>query len=495
MPYAKARAALAGIDELALTIALPRDHKPHRMPTFPALERTAVISTLQTRTVSVTPSSTSRAIIVRSPVFPVWFTQTVTAAGAYSGYLFEAANQIVSLDAPPNFERSGVYGTVPIAEANFLALGSLGQSQYLYCPQGASLQLLFSAGSPGTNPRGTVTVEYYDGVKLYSVEYTLGTLSSLAQLQLVASLSQSVWVRLISLNLIADNGTWGQVIADVLWITGGLTTAPTGSLSGLFPIGPVPEFANSTLPYASTRSNAVAALFSNVSAVLSKEGTIRATRLPRQALNPWSDFTNTAAFTASHPAETYFGPLEKGLYTFTLADEATSKFVDARAESVGPSMSALLPCMPLDGFEYVNCVLFSDLDPTTSTNLAITVDSHLEFRTNSALFNLGYSVSSIEAFHLAQLALVKRGVFYENPTHMATLAGLLRSAVSAVMPSLKTVAMSAASAAGQKVLSMAKSKIGQMTQANPGSSSRNKPKPRVVRNTRKTIRVKGKSRR
>jgi len=365
-----------------------------------------------------------------------------------------------------------------------MVLGARNDQTWIYVPAGAQSRISWGQSAAivaGQFPFATIELQYYTYVSSWANELTITPPDAASTVEVIAWGAQTFgyWVRVSSVSYRnTNNQPPGNITLQVGWTTGNTLAAPNGTLTALFPIGLPPEFNNSTLPYASTRANAVAALFSNVSAVLNKEGTIRATRLPATAFNMFADWSANPMFTSSHPAETYFGPLEKGMYTFTLADGASTPFHDCRLDTLG---GTAIPLFPISGFEYVNCVLFSDLDAGTGTNLALTIDSHLEFRTNSALFQLGYSTVALEAYHLAQVALVGRGLFYENPTHMAVIGSLLRAAVAKVAPVAKTLAITAGQAVGSKLLSMARDKVGRMTQSLPVQTKSSVPQVVVRR--------------
>jgi hypothetical protein len=71
------RSHLRPTEDLAKVIALPADYPPHRLPTFPALERTAVLSFVDTMTQSVPAGAQLQGWIVRNPAYPFWTAKTV----------------------------------------------------------------------------------------------------------------------------------------------------------------------------------------------------------------------------------------------------------------------------------------------------------------------------------------------------------------------------------------------------------------------------------
>jgi len=198
-----------------------------------------------------------------------------------------------------------------------------------------------------------------------------------------------------------------------------------------------PEFYNSVAPFRSTRLNASALLLTNVTKVLNKEGTVESSRV---IFNPDSGRTfmnaDVPTVSTSNPETRYFGALEKGAYTFTAPDQESLVF-STPYETVrvndalitvggisGPIFSAEYaaerPVMNLNP-RYMNAIVLTDLDTTDDSQLALTLDTHWEFRTISTLYQLDYSRMPIETYHAAMLAVMRAGLFYENNTHQKIL--------------------------------------------------------------------------
>lgn len=198
-----------------------------------------------------------------------------------------------------------------------------------------------------------------------------------------------------------------------------------------------PEYYNSVAPFRSTRLNASALLLTNVTKVLNKEGTVESSRV---IFNPDSGRTfmnaDVPTVSTSNPETRYFGALEKGAYTFTAPDQESLVFTtpyetvrvnDALLSNGGssvpifvPEQLAERPVMNLNP-RYMNAIILTDLDMTDDTQLALTLDTHWEFRTISTLYQLDYSRMPIETYHAAMLAVMRAGLFYENNTHQRIL--------------------------------------------------------------------------
>jgi hypothetical protein len=165
-----------------------------------------------------------------------------------------------------------------------------------------------------------------------------------------------------------------------------------------------------------------------------------------------SSIPTLSQFVSANPAERYYGPLEKGIYSFTLPDASNGEFRDLTTDikvyhgSVFVNWTA--PSFPLEGFDYMHLIVLTDNDGSNSTSMTVTLDTHLEFRTSSALFTLDFSTTPLESYHIAQMALARSGVFFENPVHMRVISEIMRRGTQALRPLvMKGATMAAAKAA------------------------------------------------
>lgn len=486
MPYTAVRRAVASADQLVQTIAVPHDHRPQRVPSFPNLERTAVVNFTTTQTIGFTAGTTTPALMVRHPAYPLWVPRPVGSASTalsvgYSGTLVSA-----------NFSAVGDVAVLPQTWADgCFTVGSATDLDVSSYPLGMTANgaqwvsgLSVSGGAPQIGFSGTgsynltVFYETWDGQEIQ--QYSTTFLWAAPNGAVAVSNAVGRWFR--PLRIFATAVTTAGVISSIhCGITsGGTLYVPTNAAATfLLPLASPAEYRASSVQYASTRSTAVGALFSNVTAVMQKEGTVAAIRVPRANGAIWSN-SAFANLQASVPAiERYFGPLEKGLYAFTLPDSSTEVFRDCLSDL--SYNGGLLPTFALDGFEYATLIQFSDLDATAGTNLAVTLDNHLEFRCSSMLFPLGFSSISLENYHLAQMALVKMGVFFENPIHLAAISRMAMSALRSVAPIVAPYVRQAAIATGQHLLNKGMAAIGarmgaQAQMVNP-QPQRKKPKP------------------
>lgn len=229
-------------------------------------------------------------------------------------------------------------------------------------------------------------------------------------------------------------------------------STPTSFRCLSLPATPInPEYYNSVAPFQSTRLNSSALLLTNVTKVLNKEGTVQSSRL---LFNPSAGKTfhhsDVVGVSTSNPDTRYFGALEKGAYTFSAPDQESLKFVTpyqtVPVNDTGSADGNVIPLtltatkfveravLDLEA-KYYNCVICSDLDSTDDTQLAMTLDTHWEFRTISTLYTLDYSRMPMEVYHAAMLAVVKAGFFYENNNH-ARILRMLSTGVRYAAPML-----------------------------------------------------------
>jgi hypothetical protein len=243
-----------------------------------------------------------------------------------------------------------------------------------------------------------------------------------------------------------------------------------------------PEFNNSTLPYTRTRQNASAVLFTNVTAALSKEGTILASRLKTAVIDPWN-FTDSH-INSVHPSLRYFGPLEKGLYTFTSPTGGDTTLFDSvlLLPSSSTYNSTARPLFQFLDIGVYNAVIFSDLGSSSAgTQLAVSSYTHIEFETTSSLFAIGVSRQPLEALHAAEVALLRFGHFHENPTHWSAIANAAKAALGYVVPLVAPYVKAAAGHLVKKGAQAIGNRISgdrKMSQASPYTAPRSKkPKP------------------
>jgi hypothetical protein len=416
-------------------------------------------------TVSIADNTSKRFVLCRDPCYPLWGDVVVSycavgllAVGSATTWNLPAkANATLAL---PVFETTYSGGAGPSFDGTFVSLatsidrgvivGDAPGTLACYIPTGSTffLWITTSAAAGGTG------IEF-EVVSQRGMEEIVSTLTA------VVSGNTYLFSGIAGTTTVI-NGTLGEGIIPagfsyirqmrttatapvaastpslIFGWTNGNTPASLNAtaVTVMLPTYTPPEFGNSVIPYTRTRTNASAALFTNVTAALSKEGTVLAGRLKPAVVDPWS-FSATN-INSIHPSFRYFGPLEKGLYTFTSPSQNSMEFEDCAIELATQASSVSTVYRPK--FQYrdigiYNAIILSDLgSSSTGTQMAVSAYSHLEFEATSSLFTPGVSTLTLESLHAAEIALLNLGHFHENPIHWALLRSLAVKAAQKVLP-------------------------------------------------------------
>jgi hypothetical protein len=190
---------------------------------------------------------------------------------------------------------------------------------------------------------------------------------------------------------------------------------------GFLPLADPINFQHSPIPWQATRTTAVSALFTNVSKVLNKEGTVLWGHVnPSYA----SGFIIPLGVVSTlSPLEKAYLPLETGTYTYVPPSTDLAEYFDYHVLSFS---NGTVPVYRLDNTASVNVGFFTDSDVTTPTALAVNADWHLEFRNSTALFPIAISPMPLELLHQAQVIMAGTGFFFPNSLHRKILDRLLR---------------------------------------------------------------------
>lgn len=453
----------SGMTDLAVSFALPHEMQPMRLPLVPVCY-TANCSLMAERTVRVKDASARRAFLCRSPTFPLWMEQELTDfCAALSDSTIKVQFSVVGAIWPlPNWDK---FVTTPgLLDGSARTANAVAHSTPLYTgPSLSGIGIFIPNGSVFCFEVDTVTTTSTTAQLQVTFEYVYynTTLKCIALTSVITSNKMIIKGVAGTTTLDASGGTliegmipYGAVtVTDIQvaasfspapasasyklgYSAGGGLTNPTGSLTLMYPFAAPPEIGTSVVPYERTRANATAALFTNVGAQLYQEGTVLAGRLRGDSIDP--QLFSSANIDAVQPMFRYYGPLQKGLYTFTLPNDTSTDMEDnfVYAFTVNTGSRANMCSFNPDVGMY-NAIIFSDLGSTTGsgdTQLAVSQYTHLEFETVSSLFKIGASSLSLEDLHRAELALVKFGTFHENPLHWAAIMAAVRRAAVAAAP-------------------------------------------------------------
>lgn len=520
MPLSKVRAQAGkhNLTSLALSFALPHENKPMRLPVVPAVH-TSLLDVMSDGSLPVPDGASRRFTLCRDPCYPLWG-ETLVASGffaisatgsATSWNLPARANSTIAI---PNFDYTYIGGgptfdgiTIGNAAASDrgIIVADAPASVAVYIPAGAYFHCVFvtAAAAAGTGVEVEV-VSQVGGEEFVNTIVctasgntyvfsgisggTTATSGALAEGFVPIGFS---WIRQVRTTATAPTAS---LVPNLLfgWGTNPLFAANGGTATVLLPVYTPPEFGNSIIPYTRTRANATAALFTNVTAALSKEGTILAARLKPAVVDMWN--FGISHVNSVHPSFRYFGPMEKGLYSFTSPSQNSIYFEDAVMTIPSQFSNVSITTRPKFSFKdygVYNAMIFSDLgSAATGTQLAVSLYAHLEFEATSALFTPGVSTLPMESLHAAEIALLDLGHFHENPIHWALLKSLASQAASRVLPLVAPYALGAAKSVARAGVAYVQKRISgdrTMPQASmqPARKSQNVRKSKKVKAQKK----------
>lgn len=456
-----------------MSMVLPHERKPMRYPVVPATF-TALLETMTNTTIPVPDAMSRKAFLCRDPCYPVWVERAVKNASNFFQANTVSNNWTIApapdstLDLPVwdwqvSFSNVGLVPNTPSIDGAAIALGRMTdytpialirEQPAIYIPPGSDFVFRVALGGPGSvggylvgefgyivnGEERHCTIEIPTSLDGFSIVYVAGTAIPAASGEGIVPYGFT-WLRSLRVGPLAVNAQVTPAVYQLGWSSDGVFTAIGAAEKTLMlPVFPPAEFGNSTLPYSKTRLNASAALFTNVTAALNKEGTILAARLKPSSVDPWN--FNSTHIDAVHPKLRYFGPLEKGLYTFTTPSGNVDNLDDRRFRmtSFGTINQTERPLFDPVNIGVFNAIIFSDLGSAANgTQLAASCYTHLEFETTSSLFPIGVSTMTLESLHAAEVALLGFGHFHENPLHWAAIASAAASVLRKVAPMVAPV--------------------------------------------------------
>lgn len=479
---------------LAKVLALPAEHAPDRLPSYPALERTAVVGFNQPARLGLGAANDVKIMLARQAAFPCWastsgrtaeiagvdFYSDLNTAGtaAVEDFAFTAQNfRPVSGPAISSPDRPGYSGDIwdnyPVG---FDA--KTGLTPFAPRFHGTTC-VIVAATAGGYAVPSDMTVQVQMETWVSPGETLLSTYSNI-----ILTGNRSTQVVSFPATSFSDDASWlrprsvsvafaaaticpPQMVISVIvgattlthvpsTTTVGTTTSSGNSIGSFRPIVGPAEFTVSQIPYESTRTTAVSVLATNVTQVLNKNGTIIAGRISPGTNNPF--LTNEAELMSLHPAEKAWLPLETGLYTYCPPSTDLAEFWDyTLTPAYGGTECAVYR---LDNTSLVNVALLQSVG--TTSNMALTVTTHLEFRTTSALFQIALSGYTLETLHVAQLALAAAGFFFENPEHDPVIHKIIRGVKRLepfVAPAMKIIGNTPYAKAAQTALKTGKAVV------------------------------------
>lgn len=471
---------LQALTGLARTISLPHEFAPVRYPSFPALERTAVIGfNAPYQWDPPSTNSHNKAILTRQAAYPFWVEKTLASTKPLAhGYYTNTDETFLAPVAAGNTgpcivtplpriargysKQTGVANALepaftcgearPDYPLDYPIIGvdeACGMLPFLYVPAGGTVVAIGTTEElTAMSDKFVINLEAWacpgQTRQLTSILHTGGWAAKGVYGTLV--LGEATWVRFRSIVMQGSDAasTAPAVRRMYLYATNGGVSAPghstveqvsysfgSAGINAVLPVSGVPEFSTSSIPWRSTRTTAASVLFTNVTPVLNKAGTFLGARVNPNSHNPFT--ISPEGISAFHPAEKAFLNAETGFYTYCPPSTDLAHFWDYCTQiggGVGEPPESEIPNYRLDNDSLVNVIFFKD---NVFANFAINLDWHLEFRNTSALFQIGLAAATLESLHQAQLTLTEVGFFFANETHKVTIGQILRKLASAAM--------------------------------------------------------------
>lgn len=518
---------LQAMQGLSRVLALPHEFAPVRLPSFPALERTALMGFSAPASLSIPASSTIKVGMMRQAAYPSWAEQASTQIQSVN-VSYESVSQNVNnlatnsltwaLSSVISFDVGNLTATAYVpgcagcgaVEWKYPIIGrdsGTGSLPWVYVPRGANLAVTVAhSNTVLANGFATVALAAWNapGETRDTVEFNIPLVAG----NRGASTNSTAvfgWVRPLSVNFSEAMTVGFNPTVSLRVSNAAVTYTPSVANAGSFAMGALittplfmplvypAEFANSRLPWLSTRTTAASALYTNVSQVLNKGGTVLAGRVAPSAYagSMW-ELPQTYVQTL-HPAEKAFLGLETGHYTYVPPSTDLVDFWDYSVSSTGILAASLLievPVVRLDNSSLYNVAFITA--SAVAEQLAVTIDWHIEFRTSSALFQIGLSTTTLEVLHQAQIALASVGYFFENFNHKALL-NMVTGAAKKYGPAALSLIPHPAAKAASMIFSSRPSSGPKTTTANASGMNGPGKRQKVVVKGKK-VKVAGKKR-
>jgi hypothetical protein len=475
---------------LAKVLALPAEHAPDRLPSYPALERTAVVGFNQPARLPLNAANDVKVMLTRQAAFPCWASTTgraaeiagvdwysdlsTTGSGQIEDYsflspVFLVANGVSLASADRPGYVGDLWDNYPVGLDS--KTGSLPWAPRFIGANAVAVVWCAGGYAAPVDINVTVLMDTWKGPgetssSSFNATIVAGRRSAVIAIFAPSAASDDMeWFRPKSISVSTATASVLPPQMGVSLIVGastlthttstancGSTTSSGASLGCFRPIVGPAEFSTSPVPYQSTRVTAVSLLCTNVTQVLNKNGTVIAGRLSPATDNPFT--ANEATLMGLHPAEKAWLPLETGLYTYCPPSTDLTEFWDYTTGSQNT------PVYRLDNTSLVNVAILQSVGVVSS--MALTVTTHLEFRTTSALFQIALSGYTLETLHVAQLALAAAGFFFENPEHDPVIHKIIKGVKRLepfVAPAMKILGSSPYAQAAKTALKVGKAVV------------------------------------
>lgn len=426
----------------------PMGKVPIRLPTYPGLQRTSILSFFVPTSLNITSASTVRLGFYPQPAFPLWAELPCTAETYFGSWLMTAASGGSTGVGTPGKLGGWAVGTsantslnVPIPAitgglvppCQYLVTGvdtGCSSTPFIYVPPGFNAYSMFlfglaigtTAASVGTGweiwtaPGSTTTL----GVNsTFSVANATGAMVATPLIAAAAN-TGGVWIRPTVVNA---SVTFGQAAVGLVITSGTATYTASASTNGsvaitataasnsYMPLMVPADFAISTIPWSDTRIVAGELRIQNVTSMINRGGSFTAARIVPED-TPITGWT-AALVTAANPRDKLFAPADMAMTTFLMPGSDISNFYDCTySATVGANGTvARLPVMSLNNPQPFQAFVITV--PAAQT-FALQPELHMEFRNQRSLFPLGFSDVHVDAMNRAAIILAQMPPFHSG---------------------------------------------------------------------------------
>lgn len=438
-PHTMQQRNQGGRSQLLRYFRNPMGKQPMRLPTYPGLDRTAVLSYQAPLTLTVPTTGTLSIGFQPQTLLPLWASVPVTHETWQVVYLAAATILNTAAKVTIPFERlqsltAGATGSLSTAFAP-ATLGAvpppaqapiIGQDgspiPFTYVPAGFNLYVGVALGTTATEQvEAAVEFEQWADPGDTSLPGSTPTLSTMvltvqsgkgSGFNGAYTFAANSWIRPVTVivnagypnigvDLFVTAGTVAFEASASTW--GTATVTARTAFSAYLPVICPNDFFSSPQPWADTRVVAGELQMVNVTPQLSRGGSVLAARLTPESAPSFN--WNAATLSTVNPREKAFFPADKMITAHLPPNTTTPTFVDgtydvAAASTYIDGKGSIKAC-PMYSLKALGPFAAMFITAPSTSTFAVTLEWHIEFRTPSSLFPIGHSVATIQDMHAA----------------------------------------------------------------------------------------------
>lgn len=425
-----------GVASLVSYFSDPEGKAPIRLPTYPALDRTSVLATSTPVAFAGTATPIQRLALFPQPALPLW---ADTSPYPISQFTIYTSRQTVNVTTGVPTMATGFVLTsattgatamsnlTPVVTgfsavpSSFAVLGQdsgTGSVPFTYVPsQGCyAVVVNFNSSSviPASGNKATINIEAWTspgGVSGFgTVSVTFDGTNPSASVEIATPIP--VWIRPVSVDIhasvsgnIVNVGIFATNVAtgDLAWnavpaLWGTFSTSAVSAFRNYYPVITAGPVSSSPIPWNETRVTAAALTVNNVTPLMTRGGTLLASKLlaedtpvtrVQSVLQADWDANDLQQ---SNPQDLYFGPAEATMTGFVLPPTADLGYQDCMVLVANPiAATSGLTQIPIFRLDDVRPFLAMAYGFSGDWTLAVRLTVHLEFRNAKNLFPLGIS--------------------------------------------------------------------------------------------------------